>query len=119
MFLSLSTVINARSPAHKSLIAACSPHRLLVESDFHDIHYSLPYTWTMLLTVAEVRGWEVEQTWKYDDGGGEDDESKWGTVKRLEENWKAFVKGGHLPVKKKRDKRRLVLDDSESDDEGL
>ncbi|EMD32635.1 hypothetical protein CERSUDRAFT_118666 [Gelatoporia subvermispora B] len=115
VFLSLSTAINARSPAHKSLIAACSPNRILVESDFHDIRLSAPYTWDMLLTVAEVKGWRVEEAW--DEEAAADDPEKWGAVRRLEENWKQFVAGHHKPIKQKRDRRRLVLDASESDED--
>ncbi|KAI0778717.1 TatD DNase family Scn1, partial [Trametes elegans] len=60
VFLSLSTAINARSPAHTALIAAAPPDRLLVESDFHDVRRAAPYTWHMLRAVAAVRGWRVE-----------------------------------------------------------
>ncbi|OCH89561.1 TatD DNase family Scn1 [Obba rivulosa] len=115
VFLSLSTVINARSTAHKALIATCSPNRILVESDFNDIRLSGPYTWDMLLTVAEVKGWRVEEVW--DEGTAGNDAAQWGAVRRLEENWNAFVRGNHEPVKKKRDRKRLVLDESESEED--
>ncbi|TFY61964.1 hypothetical protein EVJ58_g4170 [Rhodofomes roseus] len=111
VFLSLSTAINARSPAHAALIRACSPDRLLVESDFHDIAYSAPYVWDMVCRIADARGWPVERS--AEDLDGED-----GVVRRLEENWRRFVEGGHKPrTRKRRDRRRLLLDESESDEE--
>ncbi|OBZ79886.1 Cut9-interacting protein scn1 [Grifola frondosa] len=114
VFLSLSTVINARSPAHKALITACSPHRILVESDFHDVQYSAERTWEMLLIIAEVKGWHVEESWDedYEKAG----EERWGAVRRLEENWKAFERGGHRPATKKNDRRKLLLEEWESDE---
>ncbi|KAH9920234.1 uncharacterized protein BXZ73DRAFT_80178 [Epithele typhae] len=66
-FLSLSTGINARSPAYRALAAACAPDRLLVESDYYDARHSGPYTWHMLRTVAAVKGWRVEDRWDYAD----------------------------------------------------
>lgn len=53
-------------------------------------------TWDMLRTIAEVKGWTVE------DGEWNDDvdEPQWGAVRRLEENWKAFKRGNHLLPKK-------------------
>ncbi|KAH9837257.1 TatD DNase family Scn1 [Rhodofomes roseus] len=111
VFLSLSTAINARSPAHAALIRACSPDRLLVESDFHDIAYSAPYVWDMVCRIADARGWPVERS--AEDLDGED-----GVVQKLEENWRRFVEGGHKPrTRKRRDRRRLLLDESESDEE--
>jgi len=75
----------------------------------------------MARIVAETRGWPIEDVW-------EDrlppDESQWGIVRRLEANWHAFVKGGHVaPVKRPtaRERRRrdysLDLVESESDGE--
>ncbi|KAH9929667.1 uncharacterized protein B0H18DRAFT_859558, partial [Fomitopsis serialis] len=94
VFLSLSTAINSRSPAHTTLIRACAPGRILVESDFHDVAYSAPYVWDMVCRIADARGWPVEQTAEELDGwGGE----RKGVVKRLEENWQRFVHGGHVP----------------------
>jgi len=43
----------------------------------------------MVLTIAEVKGWQVEDTWE-----DEVEETEWGVVRRLEDNWKAF-KTGH------------------------
>jgi len=85
MFLSLSTVINGRSQNHRTLIAACSPDRLLVESDYNDINICTERTWEMIKTVADVRGWSLEKEWTDDL-----DESNWGTVRKLEKNWFAF-----------------------------
>ncbi|TDL28087.1 TatD DNase family Scn1 [Rickenella mellea] len=92
LYLSLSTAINARSSSHKSLIAAASADRLLAESDIHEISQCLGRTWDMLCIIADVRGWEVEQEWDDDTGIPED---HWGVVRRVENNWKAFVSGNH------------------------
>ncbi|KAH9951012.1 hypothetical protein B0H21DRAFT_874797 [Amylocystis lapponica] len=99
VFLSLSTVINSRSPAHRTLISSCSSSRILVESDYNDIRYVAAQTWDMLLTVADMKGWKVEDS-------GE------------EENWKAFEQGEHKPFPvKKNDRRKLSLDEWESDED--
>lgn len=55
----------------------------------------------MLCTVAEVRGWDVEQSWEADPP-----ENQWGAVRKLERNWKSFVKGGHVPVEKAKESKR-------------
>lgn len=63
----------------------------------------------MVLTVAEVKGWRVEESWDYD----EDGEEAWGVVKRLEENWKAFRRGEHGSqdtTKKRRHRKQRVLE---------
>lgn len=97
MFLSLSTVINSRSPNHKALIATCAPDRLLVESDYNNVDMCTAQTWEMVKTVAEVKGWRLEDKWVEDS-----DEAEWGTVKKLEENWFSFKKGDHgQPTKAK------------------
>ncbi|KAI0361045.1 Metallo-dependent hydrolase [Trametes cingulata] len=111
VFLSLSTAINARSPAHRALAAACAPDRILVESDFHDVRLSAPYTWHMLRTIAEVKGWRVEDAW--DEAYEDAPEEEWGAVRRLEENWKVFVRGGHAErehVKRKRRRDKAIED---------
>ncbi len=113
-FLSLSTAINARSPAHKELIAACASDRILVESDFHDIRRSAPYTWHMLRTVAAVKGWAVEDHW---DDAAPEDEAQWGAVRRLEENWKAFERGRHRPHAKRRQRRDRAIEEWEDANE--
>ncbi|KIP11098.1 hypothetical protein PHLGIDRAFT_100014 [Phlebiopsis gigantea 11061_1 CR5-6] len=111
VYLSLSTVINSRSPAHRELIRVCSPDRLMLESDYNDAAYVASQTCDMLSTVAEVKGWQIEQSW-------EDNcpEAEWGVVRRLEHNWERFARGGHAPTRKK-DRRKLLLEDWESDDE--
>ncbi|KAI0081089.1 Metallo-dependent hydrolase [Panus rudis PR-1116 ss-1] len=115
VYLSLSTVINSRSPSHKELIAACAPHRILVESDYNDIRYLTRQTWDMVRTIAEVKGWRIESEWTYTD---EDvDVEKWGVVKRLEDNWLRFQSANHIPVKRRRDRRKMELDSDESDAE--
>ncbi|KIJ66209.1 hypothetical protein HYDPIDRAFT_166516 [Hydnomerulius pinastri MD-312] len=98
VYISLSTVINSRSPNHRALIVACSPRRILVESDYHPVEECTARTWDMLLTVAEVKGWSVESTWV-----DEVDEEDWGVVRRLENNWKEFQNGNHSsPSRSKR-----------------
>ncbi|KAF9245860.1 TatD DNase family Scn1 [Melanogaster broomeanus] len=90
VYMSLSTVINGRSPNHRALIAACSSHRILVESDYHPVDQCAERTWDMVLAVAEIKGWFVETTWMEDLG-----EEDWGVVRRLEKNWKEFRNGNH------------------------
>ncbi|KAH9897885.1 hypothetical protein C8Q73DRAFT_682898 [Cubamyces lactineus] len=112
VFLSLSTAINARSPAHTALIAACAPDRILVESDFHDVRLAAPYTWHMLCAVAAVKGWRVEDGWDgVTDAADvpEKEEDEWGAVRRLEKNWKLFERGGHEGrVSRKRRRVRAI-----------
>lgn len=88
-----------------------------MESDFNDVRFTAPRTWDMLLTVAEVKSWRVEKSGEEveaDVGGHE----QWGVVRRLEENWMVFEKGGHRPLAvKKKDRRKLLLDEWESDEE--
>ncbi|THV07458.1 Metallo-dependent hydrolase [Dendrothele bispora CBS 962.96] len=97
IFLSLSTAINSRSSNHRSLIDACSPDRILVESDYHTVDMCAERTWDMVQIVAEVKGWKIETEWTE-----ETDESKWGVVRRLESNWKRFRNGNHQMVTSKR-----------------
>ncbi|KAH8099826.1 TatD DNase family Scn1 [Cristinia sonorae] len=96
-FLSLSTVINSRSPAHKSLIAACSPSRILAESDYNDIRRCTSQTWDMVKAIADIKRWTVEETWEDTPPENKDE---WGVVRRLEENWNVFQKGGHTMARK-------------------
>ncbi|KAI6047873.1 hypothetical protein EDC04DRAFT_30655 [Pisolithus marmoratus] len=98
IFLSLSTAINGRSSKHRALIAACSPHRILVESDYHAIEECTKRTWDMVLTVAEVKGWSVEATWVDHDIR----EEEWGVVRRLENNWHEFRLGNHTALRSAR-----------------
>ena len=112
VFLSLSTVINTRSPNHKQLILSASPNRLLVESDFHDIRFSTPYTVSMLKIVAEVKGWAIEDDWNDDIP-----ESEWGVVRRLEANWKAFVAAKHVRPNQTSGRNRRFEQDWVSGDE--
>ena len=74
----------------------------------------------MACIVAETLGWPIEDAWQ---DGPEPDESQWGVVRRLETNWRAFLKGGHsAPVKRltARERRRQYysLHLVESDTEG-
>lgn len=85
VFLSLSTVINGRSSNHKALIAICSPDRILVESDFNDVDKCSERTWDMIQSIAAVKGWHIEEEWM-----DNLEETDWGAVRKLEENWCAF-----------------------------
>ncbi|KAJ4002267.1 hypothetical protein F5050DRAFT_1559054 [Lentinula boryana] len=96
-FLSLSTVINGRSPNHISLIKVCDPLRILVESDYNDVDMCTEQTWDMVRTVADVKGWPIETEWNEDN----DHSSERGTVRRLEENWLRFKAGHHSAKRKK------------------
>ncbi|KAF9015683.1 TatD DNase family Scn1 [Cyathus striatus] len=107
-FLSLSTVINGRHPNHRSLIACCSPDRLLAESDYNNIDQVTEQTWSMICTIAEVKGWKIEDDWDDDIPN-----VSWGVVKRLDENWKRF-KNGHHQSYDKTGKRQGLLDSSPS-----
>lgn len=98
VFMSLSTTINGRSPGHRALIAACSPRRILVESDYHAIEECTKRTWDMVLTVAEVKGWSVETTWVDDDTR----EEEWGVVRHLKNNWDEFQLGNHTSLQSAR-----------------
>ncbi len=74
----------------------------------------------MACIVAKTLGWPIEDAWEDNPGR---DESQWGIVRRLEANWRAFVKGGHpVSVKrqgaKERRRRDYSLDLVESDTEG-
>ncbi|KAI8981135.1 hypothetical protein BD414DRAFT_549232 [Trametes punicea] len=122
VFLSLSTAINARSPAHKALIAACAPDRILVESDLHDVRRAAPYTWHMLRAIAAVKGWHVEDTWEDNEDGTAAaaalPETRWGVVRRLEENWRLFERGGHIERLKQRLRRDRAIEEWEATAEG-
>ncbi|KAJ7170158.1 TatD DNase family Scn1 [Mycena filopes] len=86
IFMSLSTTINGRSSNLNALIAACSPDRLLIESDYYDID-TFPEKCTEILTlVARVKGWPMEEEWPEELDG-----EHWGVVRRLEANWKSFI----------------------------
>jgi hypothetical protein len=62
----------------------------------------------MACIVAEALGWPIEEAWE---DNPERDETQLGVVRRLEANWRAFVKAGHLaPVKKPRAKERRRRD---------
>ena len=98
----------------------------------------------MLRTVAAVKGWRVEERWEADgaaravgrgdgdgDGNGDEDRDKhgngdrdedqgtrWGAVRRLEENWKVFERGGHRPYAKRRQRRDRAIEEWEEANEG-
>lgn len=101
IYLSLSTVINARSRSYKDLIAACNPDRILAESDYHDVNESTERTWEMYTIIAEVKGWPVEDRW--DPAATEDG---WGVIRKLEENWMAFSRGNHLEKRRQLEVRK-------------
>lgn len=101
MFLSLSTVINSRSLNHKALIASCSPDRILVESDYNNVDMCTERTWEMVRIVAEVKGWSLEEVWVDDL-----EQSKWGTIKKLEENWFNFRRNHYGTSSSARNRKR-------------
>lgn len=83
----------------------------------------MPQTIKMLNIVSEIKGWPIEQEWVDDQnldgisGGPKIPESEWGAVRRLEVNWKAFLKGGHRPEQKVPSKFKRFQNDWLSDDE--
>lgn len=92
VFLSLSMLINEKHLSYKTLIAACSGDRILVESDYGNIDMTASETWRMLKNVAEIKKWNLETTWV-----DTLDEKEWGAVRRLEQNWFKFRNGNHPP----------------------
>jgi len=76
-----------------------------------------PQTIKMLNIVSEIKGWPIEQEWIDVDSGSKIPEEEWGAVRRLEANWKAFVRGGHRPEKKVPSKFKRFQNDWVSDDE--
>ncbi|KAI0828973.1 hypothetical protein BC628DRAFT_1315822 [Trametes gibbosa] len=115
VFLSHSTAINARSASHRALAAACAPDRILVESDFHDLRLSAPYTWHMLQTIANAKGWRVEDAW--DDSYANAPEAEWGAVRRLEENWRLFQRGEHKEQVRRKARRDRAIEEWEANEE--
>ncbi|KAI9444742.1 TatD DNase family Scn1 [Lactarius indigo] len=122
VYLSLSTAINDGIPNFVALVRECAPTRLLVESDWPDARDAPARTWDMACMVAEIHGWPIEDTWE---DAPPSDEEKWGVIRRLESNWRAFVKGGHVaPIRglRSRERRRrdysLDLVESDTEDEG-
>ncbi|KIJ54332.1 hypothetical protein M422DRAFT_201444 [Sphaerobolus stellatus SS14] len=109
VYLSLSLAINSRSPSHRELITVADPKRILAESDYNDIDLSAPNTWKMILLIAQVKGWKVETSWQEDLA-----EDQWGTVRKLEENWRTFARGNHAQKRKEleasRQSRKLRKD---------
>ncbi|KAA1468088.1 TatD DNase family Scn1 [Dentipellis sp. KUC8613] len=112
VFLSLSTAINARSPNHRILIKGANPSRLLAESDQEKISESGKMTWDMICTIAEAKGWRIEDKWDYPDDDGdklqEIHKSDWGVVKRLEMNWRKFIRGKHSELIKRSGKDKRI-----------
>lgn len=106
IFLSLSTVINHNHSNLKRLIEKASPSRLLVESDYNNIDKCTSQTLQILQFIAEVKGWAIEEEWN-----DELEESKWGAVRRLAENWKRFRDGDHpVPGGSKRARKKKLQD---------
>ena len=123
VFISPSTIHNTRSGNFKKLVETVSPNRLLIESDYNTMSELMPQTVKMLNTVSEIKGWPIEQEWIDDENvdgvstNPRTPESEWGAVRRLEANWKAFVKGGHRPEQKVLSKFKKFKNDWVSDDE--
>lgn len=119
VFLSVSIVINTRSPAFESIIKSCSATRLMAESDYNDITKVEAKTWEVVQYIAQVRGWDLETVpWDDDDGRPEEE---WGVVRRLAANWRRFVGPGmglaHSGSKPNRRVRRQNDFHSDSDEE--
>jgi len=91
VFLSLSTTINGRSNNLNALIAACSPDRILIESDIDDIDWCTRKCIEIINVVARVKGWPIEEEWV-----DELHKDEWGVVRRLEANWMTFRDGEDL-----------------------
>lgn len=106
VFLSVSIVINHKHPNLKKLIATCASDRILVESDYNDVTRCTPQVLEMIELVSEVKGWVIEEDWDENI-----EESGWGVVRRLFENWKGFKKGGHpVPAGSKRSRKKRLLE---------
>lgn len=91
----------------------------------------------MLLTVSRERGWRVEQSWdEHIDANGSADgdpgveggvkdrlndgfPESWGVVRRLEANWRRFVRGRHKKIAKstRKDSKWDGWGDSDSNSE--
>lgn len=82
----------------------------MVESDYDDVACLASQTYDMLAIVSDLKGWVIEQSW-------EDNipVEQWGAVRKLESNWQRFQQGEHKPIRKK-DRRKLLLEDWESDE---
>lgn len=85
---------------HKKLIAAASSDRLLAESDINEVGQCTKRTWDIVCTIAEVRGWPLEENWESDVN-----EDKWGAVRRLESNWFRFRRARHNPATREKSAR--------------
>ncbi|KAF8336460.1 uncharacterized protein EI90DRAFT_3144694 [Cantharellus anzutake] len=94
VYISLSAVINTRSQSHENLIQACAPNRILVESDFNDAKHCAEQTWKMLLVIARVKKWKVEES----EEEIEASTSNPGAIRRIRDNYGAFVRGNHARV---------------------
>lgn len=55
----------------------------------------------MITTIADVKGWHIETQWN-----PALTEANWGTIRRLEENWNAFSRGGHLDKRRELDTKK-------------
>ncbi|KZV81012.1 Metallo-dependent hydrolase [Exidia glandulosa HHB12029] len=87
VYCSLSTAINVngRSDNWQKLAEACPDNRLLIESDFPYITDSQQRTWDMLILVADIKKWRVEDSW-------EEDAAEFGAVRILADNWTRFTR---------------------------
>lgn len=70
----------------------------------------------MLCSVAAVKGWPVEDRWVTSSESETPEEAAWGAVRRLEENWKLFERGGHKPYVKRKERRQMAIEDWEADE---
>ncbi|KAF9567772.1 TatD DNase family Scn1 [Agrocybe pediades] len=116
VFLSLSTVINHKHANHRALIAACSPNRILAESDYNTVDMCTTQTWDMIKIIAEVKGWPVETEWVENEDDLKEEER--GVVRRLEKNWLRFKNGNH-PFKEKKNRRIRKQHDYHSEESDI
>ena len=118
VYLSLSSVINTRSQSYEGLIQACAPNRILVETDFNDAKYCAERTWEMLLIIARVKNWRVEES----DEEVNSDSSIPGAIRRIRDNYDAFVQGNHsrvMPKMSGKVRKRNNFPHAEEDWEGV
>ena len=73
----------------------------------------------MLRGIAAAKGWRVEDAWDDADAAASAPEAAWGAVRRLEENWRLFERGGHRERggRKRRARDRAIEEWEEENEE--
>jgi len=118
VYLSLSSIINTRSQSYEGLIEACASDRILVETDFNDAKYCAERTWEMLLVIARVKNWKVEES----DEEVNSDIANLGAIRRIRDNYDAFVQGNHprvMPKETGKIRKRNNFPHADEDWEGV